>query len=44
MLNKLYEELFTLPGISGFEQEVKDYLKNYFKNLSNYQIIQDNLG
>ncbi len=44
MLNKLYKELFLLPGISGFEKEIKEYLKIYFKKLPNYQIIQDNLG
>lgn len=44
MNKSLYKDLFTLPGISGYENKVKEYIKTFFKKLSNYEIIEDNLG
>ncbi|CCV64083.1 Glutamyl aminopeptidase, M42 family [Alteracholeplasma palmae J233] len=44
-MNKIYEELMNLPGISGHEQRVRKYIKDYMQKYSKaYEIVQDNLG
>ncbi len=41
---KLYETLMTLPGVSGREENVRAYMKNYMEKYPNYEIKQDKLG
>lgn len=41
---KLYEELMNLPGVSGNENQIREYMKKYIENYSNYEIGMDNLG
>jgi glutamyl aminopeptidase len=44
MINKIYRDLFELPGISGNEHLVRKYMRNFMGKYPNYEIIQDNLG
>lgn len=44
MLPKLYEDLFLLPGISGHEDLVRDYVKKHLEKYPDFEIITDNLG
>lgn len=43
-LNSLFKDLFLLPGVSGREDQVREYVKNYFKKYPNYEIKTDGLG
>ena len=42
-MKKIYEELVNLPGVSGNEKYVREYMRNHLEPLSE-EIIEDNLG
>lgn len=42
-MKKLYEELVNLPGVSGHEKYVRQYMRKHLEATSE-EIIQDNLG
>ena len=44
MLKKVYKDLFHLAGISGYEKDVRSYMKSFMEKYPNYEIIQDRLG
>lgn len=41
---KLYQELMDLPGISGHESRVRNYMKQYIQRYPMFQIKYDRLG
>lgn len=43
-MNKLYQDLMTIPGVSGREERVRNYMENFMKNYTNFKIFQDKLG
>ncbi len=43
MLDKIFEDLVNLPGVSGQEQFVRNYLKEQYSKYTN-EIVQDKLG
>lgn len=43
-MNKIYEDLMTLPGVSGNEGLIRKYIKEYMEKYPNYEIKYDNLG
>ena len=43
-MDKLYEDLMTLPAVSGNEKAVRNYMHNYMKNYQNFTVKMDNLG
>lgn len=44
MLPKIYEDLLKLPGISGHEEKVREYVKQYISKYPDFEIITDRLG
>jgi len=44
MLKKVYKDLFDLAGTSGYEKNVRSYMKSYMENYKNYEIVTDRLG
>ncbi len=44
MLKKVYKDLFTLAGISGYEKDVKKYMESYMLKYDNFVIESDHLG
>jgi len=44
MLKKIYRDLFTLEATSGYEHVVRNYMRAYMANYSNYTIELDHLG
>lgn len=44
MLPKIYEDLFKLPGVSGHEDKVREYVLNYLQQYPDFEVITDNLG
>ena len=44
MLKKVYKDLFDLSGTSGYENNIRNYLKNYMGKFPNYTIETDRLG
>lgn len=44
MLKKVYKDLFDLAGISGYEHNVRKYIRNFMERFPNYEIQQDHLG
>jgi glutamyl aminopeptidase len=44
VIRKLYRDLFDLAGTSGFESDVREYLKSFMEKFPNYQIKTDRLG
>lgn len=43
-MNKIYEDLMTLPGVSGNEGKIREYMKNFMSKFTNFEIQYDNLG
>ena len=43
-MKKIYQDLMTLPGVSGNEYLVRNYMKEVISNYSNFEINYDNLG
>ncbi|MDL2292154.1 hypothetical protein LJC17_00975 [Acholeplasma sp. OttesenSCG-928-E16] len=43
-MDKELRDLLLLSGISGYENDIRNYIKEYSKKLKNYQIEYDNLG
>lgn len=43
-LPNLYKDLFTMPGISGHEEKIRNYVLNYFKDYPDFELVCDNLG
>ena len=43
-MKKIYQDLMTLPGVSGNEYLVRNYMKEFISNYSNFEINYDNLG
>jgi glutamyl aminopeptidase len=44
MVNKVYRELMDLPGVSGFEKPVRNYMKNYINQFDDFEIKIDGIG
>jgi len=44
MLPKIYKDLMNLPGVSGNEKLVRNYMRSYIENFDNFEIHYDNLG
>ncbi|MBU1093653.1 MAG: M20/M25/M40 family metallo-hydrolase [Firmicutes bacterium] len=44
MLKKIYKDLFDLPGTSGYEANIRTYMRNYMEKFPNYEIVTDRLG
>lgn len=44
MLKKVYKELFKLPGVSGYEKNVKKYMNHHMLKYNNFTIESDHLG
>lgn len=44
MIRKVYRDLFQLQGTSGFEKDVRSYIKSFMEQFPNYQIKTDRLG
>lgn len=44
MLNKIYKDLFHLAGTSGYEKDVRTYMRNVMEQYPNYTIETDRLG
>lgn len=44
MLKKIYKELFHLMGTSGYEKEVRTYMRNFMQKYPNYTVETDRLG
>ena len=44
MLNKIYKDLFNLEGTSGYEHQVRDYMRKFMENYPQYTIETDHLG
>ena len=42
-MKKLYKDLVNLPGVSGQEKYVREYMRNHLEKLSE-EIVEDNLG
>ncbi|VEU80761.1 M42 family metallopeptidase [Haploplasma axanthum] len=43
-MNKIYKDLMNLPGVSGNEKLVRNYIRKYMEQYPNYSIKMDNLG
>lgn len=43
-MNKIYKDLMDLPAISGQEERVRKYMKDFMIKFSNFEIKQDRLG
>lgn len=44
MIDKLYEDVFKIPAVSGNEDKIRTYMKDYISNYKNFEIKYDNLG
>ncbi|MDY0295592.1 MAG: M28 family peptidase [Acholeplasmataceae bacterium] len=44
MIRKIYRDLFNLEGTSGFESNVRAYMKDFMSLFPNYDIQTDRLG
>lgn len=44
MLKKVYKELFDLEGTSGYEKDIRAYMKSYMEKFPNFSIETDRLG
>ncbi len=44
MLKKTYKDLFDLAGTSGYEKDIRTYMRNQMEKYSNYEIVTDRLG
>ncbi|MFA5560477.1 MAG: M42 family metallopeptidase [Acholeplasmataceae bacterium] len=44
MIPKVYRDLFDLPGISGYEKEVRQYMKKEIEKYPEFEIVYDRLG
>ncbi|PKK92691.1 MAG: peptidase M28, partial [Tenericutes bacterium HGW-Tenericutes-6] len=44
MLKKLYKDLFDIAGTSGYEKDVRSYMRSYMERYPNYEIKTDRLG
>lgn len=44
MIRKIYRDLFTLEGTSGFENNVRSYMKDFMSLFPNFEIRTDRLG
>jgi glutamyl aminopeptidase len=44
MLRKVYKDLFHLPGTSGYEHQVRQYMRKYMELYPSFSIEQDRLG
>jgi glutamyl aminopeptidase len=44
MINPLYKELFDLPGIASYENQVRQYMRKFLEKLPNIEIETDRLG
>jgi glutamyl aminopeptidase len=44
MLRKVYKDLFHLAGTSGYEKDVRNYMRSFMQKYDNYTIEQDRLG
>ena len=44
MLKKVYKDLFDLAGTSGYEKDVRQYMKAFMEKYDQFEIIQDRLG
>ena len=42
-MKKYYEDLVNLPGVSGQEKYVRNYMRNHLEKLTD-QVVEDNLG
>lgn len=43
-MRKIYEDLMTLPGVSGNERIIRNYMVDFVKQYKNFDIQFDNLG
>src|SRR5690554_5951590 len=44
MINEIYKDLMNLPGVSGQEDRVRNYMKEFIENYKNFEIAYDHLG
>lgn len=44
MLKKIYKDLFDLAGTSGYEKNVRLYMRNFMEKYPNYTVETDRLG
>jgi glutamyl aminopeptidase len=44
MIRKIYRDLFNLQGTSGFEGDIRTYIKDFMSLFPNYEIKTDRLG
>lgn len=44
MLKKIYKDLFDLAGTSGYEKDVKNYMRKHMEKFPNFEIKSDRLG
>ncbi|MCF7931373.1 MAG: M20/M25/M40 family metallo-hydrolase [Acholeplasmataceae bacterium] len=44
MLKKIYKDLFDLAGTSGYEKDIRIYMRHYMEKFPNYEIKTDRLG
>jgi len=44
MLKKVYKDLFDLAGTSGYEKNVRGYMRSYMEKFTNFSIKTDGLG
>ncbi len=44
MLKTVYKDLFDLAGTSGYEKDIRTYMRNQMAKYSNYEIVTDRLG
>lgn len=42
-MKKIYKDLVNLPGVSGQEKYVREYMRNHLEQLSE-EVVEDNLG
>ena len=44
MLKKIYKDIFDLAGTSGYEKDVRSYMRSHMEKYPNYDIQTDRLG
>jgi len=44
MLKKVYKDLFDLAGVSAYEKNIRNYMRNYMEKFNNFEIKTDRLG
>lgn len=44
MLKKLYKDLFDIAGTSGYEKDVRSYMRKHMEKYTNFEIKSDRLG